>query len=51
MPEDGRAHAEGRPTVVREAQPVTPPAVTQPTEGAVDRGQTPDTENDPGQDL
>ncbi len=51
VPEDAREHAEGRPTVVRRAQPETPPAKTQPTEGAVDRGQTPDTELDPGQDL
>jgi len=51
VPEDAREHAEGRPTVVRRAQPETPPAETQPTEGAVDRGQTPDTELDPGQDL
>jgi hypothetical protein len=43
--------AAGRPTVVRQAQPETPPADTQPTEGAVDRGKTPDTELDPGQDL
>ena len=43
--------AAGRPTVVRQSQPETPPADTQPTEGAVDRGLTPDTETDPGQDL
>jgi hypothetical protein len=43
--------AGGRPTVVRQAQPETPPAHTQPTEGAVDRGLAPDTELDPGQDL
>jgi hypothetical protein len=51
IPEDARKDAEGRPTVVRRAQPETPPVQTQPTEGAVDRGQTPDTELDPGQDL
>ena len=51
VPEDARKDAEGRPAVVRRAQPETPPAETQPTEGAVDRGQTPDTELDPGQDL
>lgn len=51
VPGDARPGAEGRPSVVRGAQPVTPPADQVPTEGAVDRGETPSTENDPGQDL
>ena len=51
VPAGGRDDEAGRPTVVRQAQPETPPADTQPTEGAVDRGETPATELDPGQDL
>lgn len=51
VPGDARPGSEGRPRVVREAQPVTPPADQVPTEGAIDRGETPSTENDPGQDL
>jgi hypothetical protein len=50
-PGDAREHAAGRPTIVRRAQPKTPPADQMPTEGAVDRGETPSTELDPGQDL
>lgn len=51
VPGDAREGAEGRPSEVRRADPERLPADEQPTEGAVDRGETPSTEHDPGQDL
>lgn len=52
VPNDARAASEGRPSAVRHAGPgTTPPAEHAPTEDAVDRGETPDTEHQPGGDL
>jgi hypothetical protein len=51
VPGGARDEAEGRPSVVRDAT-ARPPSVDEvPTEGDVDRGLTPSTEHDPGQDL
>lgn len=51
VPGDARPTAEGRPVEVRGAIPARRPSSEQPTEGATDRGETPTTEHDPGQDL
>ncbi len=52
VPGDARPASEGRPSAVRHAEPgPTPPAEQMPTEDPVDRGQTPDTEHQPGGDL
>ena len=52
VPNEARAASEGRPAVVRGARPgPTPAAERAPTEDAVDRGETPDTEHQPGGDL
>ena len=52
VPGDARAGSEGRPSVVRGAGPQPRPrAEDAPTEDPVDRGETPDTEHQPGGDL
>lgn len=52
VPESARPGVEGRPSEVRHADAVTrPDADDAPTESEVDRGETPDTEHQPGADL
>jgi hypothetical protein len=50
--DSGRPHAEGRPSDVRHADPATKAQPGKaPTEDAVEHGETPDTEHQPGGDL